>query len=65
MRVPCSRPAPRSLRQALNTLTPGQITEVKNLKTPPVVVTRVLEAVCVLKGETEQRPLPWLTRRCT
>ena len=36
--------------KALNTLTKGDITEVKALKSPPAGVKLVMEAVCIMRG---------------
>lgn len=36
--------------QALNTLTKGDITEVKSMKNPPSVVKLVMESVCHMLG---------------
>lgn len=43
-------PILNSALEALNTLTPADITLVKSMKTPPKGVKIVLEAVCILKG---------------
>ena len=43
-------PILNSALEALNTLTPADITVVKSMKTPPKGVRIVMEAVCVLKG---------------
>jgi len=43
-------PMLESALKALDTLTPGDITEVKGMKSPPAVVKLVMESVCVMKG---------------
>ncbi|XP_071822297.1 dynein axonemal heavy chain 7-like isoform X1 [Apostichopus japonicus] len=43
-------PILNSALSALNTLTPQDITVVKNLKSPPAAVRLVMEAVCILKS---------------
>ncbi|WAR10683.1 DYH7-like protein [Mya arenaria] len=43
-------PALNSALEALNTLTPQDITIVKSMQKPPGVIRLVLEAVCVIKG---------------
>ncbi|PIK59401.1 putative dynein heavy chain 7, axonemal isoform X2 [Apostichopus japonicus] len=43
-------PILNSALAALNTLTPQDITVVKNLKSPPAAVRLVMEAVCILKS---------------
>lgn len=43
-------PLVREAEAALNTLTPADITIVKTMKSPPVGVRIVMEAVCILKG---------------
>ncbi|CEM36965.1 unnamed protein product, partial [Vitrella brassicaformis CCMP3155] len=48
-------PALESAIKALNTLTSGDIAEIKAMKSPPGPVKIVLEAVCVLKGVKPQR----------
>ena len=41
--------------KALDTLTKGDIAEVKGMKSPPAVVKLVMEAVCVIKGQKPAR----------
>lgn len=43
-------PALNSALEALNTLTPQDITIVKSMAKPPFIIRLVLEAVCVIKG---------------
>ena len=43
-------PALNASLEALNTLTPQDITIVKTMKSPPFMIKLVLEAVCVIKG---------------
>lgn len=43
-------PILNSALEALNTLTPQDITIVKSMKKPPNIIRLVLEAVCVIKG---------------
>ena len=43
-------PALNASLEALNTLTPQDITIVKTMKSPPAMIRLVLEAVCVIKG---------------
>ena len=43
-------PALNAAMEALNTLTPQDITIVKTMKSPPHMIKLVLEAVCVIKG---------------
>lgn len=43
-------PALNSALEALNTLTPQDITIVKSMQKPPTIIRMVLEAVCVIKG---------------
>ena len=43
-------PALNAAIKALDTLTKGDITEVKGMKSPPAAVKMVLEAVCIIKG---------------
>ena len=43
-------PALNSALEALNTLTPQDITIIKSMQKPPSIIRLVLEAVCVIKG---------------
>jgi len=43
-------PALNNAMNALNSLSKNDIVEIKNFKTPPVLVVRVMEAVCILLG---------------
>ncbi|KAF5288993.1 hypothetical protein FQA39_LY03872 [Lamprigera yunnana] len=52
-------PILESALEALNTLTPADITIVKSMKNPPKGVKLVMEAVCILKGvKPEKIPNP-------
>lgn len=44
-------PALNAALEALNTLTPQDITIVKTMQKPPNIIRVVLEAVCVIKGK--------------
>ena len=48
-------PALNAAMEALNTLTPQDVTIVKTMKSPPYMVKLVLEAVCVIKGVKPDR----------
>lgn len=43
-------PALQNALNALNALSKNDIVEIKNFKTPPTLVQRVMEAVCILLG---------------
>ncbi|CAF4689611.1 unnamed protein product, partial [Rotaria magnacalcarata] len=44
-------PAFKRATEALNTIKPEQIAEMKAMKNPPGAVKTVMEAICILLGE--------------
>ena len=48
-------PAFNAAIKALNTLTKNDISEVKGMKSPPMPVKLVMEAVCILKVSLDNR----------